>query len=485
MLVGIAGATGCQFDPSGLAPGGGATVDADVPSVDGDTVDGSVIDMDADIPDECEPDTRTCLAPDVLGQCKSDGNGYDQQTCVVACVDAPEPHCGDLVPSNGIPPELLDLGTGALDTEGATTLFFDTDSGRILRDFTELRPALEGLDAATGIGFQVVEQPGSPSIGVFAVASLQVLPGTSLRGIGDNAMAIVAGGDIVISGVIDMTGGPAACRAASPFDESEQCPGPGGMPGGDHQSAAPGPGAGGRGTGGGSGLAEGGGGGGGHHAEGGTGGVGQGDVPSENGAPGPVFAAATLTPLTGGGGGGGGGNEPRTFSTDAGGAGGGGGGALQLVSHTVIELRPEGEQACGINAGGGGADGASSSAGGGGGGAGGGILLEAPDVALLPGCVLAANGGGGSGGSDSLQGDTGLLSDQPALGSLGEAQRASGNGGNGGTRASPTGGVGGNSTNEAGGGGGGVGAIHINTAGGFDEQGIVSPAPSTGAVIIE
>ncbi len=396
-------------------------------------------------------------------------------------MDGPGPS-GRIVPSNGLGTRVFTDGAARLDTTSTGGLVIDTDTGEIRRVSGEVvRAAGEGTDPVSSISFRVVLQPGRPAIGVFSFASLSIAAGTTIRARGRNALALAAAGEIVIAGLLDLTGGPAACFTGLSRVDDAQCAGPGGGLGGTNDAAAPAPGGGGGGTGGPSGFAESGGGGGGHRTAGGLGGQG---LNTTRGAPGPAFGSATLEPLTGGGGGGGGGDEQQ-IGGQRGATGGGGGGAVQIVSDAAIRIGPG--KSCGINAGGGGAGRSFSSSGGGGGGAGGGILLEAPQVALDTGCGLAANGGGGSGAHNAQPGAIGRLSTMAAPGSIegSGGVRAAGDGGDGGALGAPQPGE--DQTDEAGGAGGGVGAVRVNTLDGtrFTRTGITCPPPTEGAIRLE
>ncbi len=480
---------GCGFDTSGLAAtpsrvdaGPDVSVDAqpgpgsDAGEVTGDAGPGAGIDAAAG---DCVPDSLTCVNDDILGTCRADGRGYIQQPCELGCLEAGGAHCGSLVPSNGIPASALTRSDIGRRITG--TIIFNTDDGAIESPTGDvLREPGLGVDPDLSIDFSIVTQDGGPNIGVFSLRTWVIESGVTVRARGNNAFALVAGEEIIVNGVIDVTGGDGACAPSFSFDDDAQCPGPGGLAGGGPNQAANGAGAGGRGTGGGSGFAEGGGGGGGHRGRGGEGGVGA-TGNTENGAGGDTFGSAALVPLSGGGGGGGGGDEPQVPGS-RGGTGGGGGGAVQLVAGVAITIAPDGA-VCGINAGGGGAGGADTSAGGGGGGAGGGVLVEAPVVTLESGCVLAANGGSGSGASSGDPGVVGQLSASPAPGSDGSNNRNSGDGGDGSADDEAQGEDGGSDTDEAGGGGGGSGAIRVNTfPDAFSPQGTSSPRERTGTL---
>ena len=323
-------------------------------------------------------------------------------TCTWGCFGAGDnSHCGALQPSGGAvtTDDLSASGVAAVTITGPATL--DSDAGTI-----------------TGVtsGFAFNSNNGA---GVFRFRTLTI--NGPLQLVGNNAVALVAAGELVVNGVIDARGG---CVLGVTRVQA----GPGGFDGGNVGASAPEPGGGGGRTG----NREGGGGGG----YGGNGGLGSG-----NGARGASHGDPEISMLVGGGGGGGGKDT----------VGGGGGGAVQLVSNTSIEIT----QPAGINAGGcGGGGGAGGNDGGGGGGAGGAILLEAPVVTV--GGILAANGG--SGGNESGSGGAGRLDTAPATIS----------GGNGGAANTIDGGDGGNGE----GGGGAIGRLRVNTRNG---QAIVRP----------
>jgi len=489
----------CSFDVSGpsFADAGNTMVDAAAGDantvIDGgggaDTRTG--IDGSPDATGQvCDPggNDDSCSDSTTLQACRSDGSGFDQSACDLPCVSAPTAHCGGLAPSNGITDAMLDEGSATLDTATTGSLIFNTNNGQIRSVIggTIIRPAGTGLDAGTGIAFEIINQSGDPAdIGVFKMASLNVAEATTIRGVGNNALAIVAAGSMQIDGVILVTGGDQACTPSAVTATLAICAGPGGVAGGAADTAAAGIGGGHQGTTS-SGEAESGGGGGGHAGMGGRGGDALTAGGSSGGTGGGIYANAALTPLTGGGGGGGGATE-LSMGGGPGAVGGGGGGALQLVSRASISFGPNLSGPCGINAGGGGGGGSGNSSAGGGGGAGGGVILEAPSVVFNGQCTLAANGGAGSGGDVGGTATTGQLSDQPAPGGGSGIGSGSGNGGNGSAGATATGSSGVAADREAGGGGGGIGIIRVNTINntGFTNDGTASPATNTGPLAIQ
>ncbi len=155
------------------------------------------------------------------------------------------------------------------------------------------------------------------------------------------------------------------------------------------------------------------------------------------------------------------------------GLGGFGGGAVHLVSMVRGDI--EGR----IHAGGAAGSGAENNrSGGGGGGSGGFIGLEAPDIEIDAGAILAANGGGGGGGCNNGQanpGQNGKLADEVATGGTG--QSTGGNGGTGSAGDARAGLPGTDADRGGGGGGGGAGFIvtyHANPS--VDGAAVTSPA---------
>lgn len=424
-------------------------------------------------------------------------------------VDAGPP----FIPSNAIPADLIYESTIAFSLNERAVM--NTDDGSIVGETSgTIRAAGAGLDPTSGIGFTSVPQTDLPPIGVFTFGSFEVQASARLRVRGAGPVALVTSGDVVLDGVIDVSGGRNACVVGPVL---ETCAGPGGRPGGDYLNpccgqclfggrcdppecpmtcSCPDPsnhvgdGKGGS-TGDGLCFSEAGGGGGGFGTAGGRGGNADtngngtpGGVVTPGGAAGAAWGDRTLVPLHGGGGGGAGAPEDNPIGP---GLGGGGGGAIQIVSGGVFRVGPTNR--CGIDAGGAGGGPAAISEAGGGGGAGGGILIEALDVEIASGCFLAANGGAGSSAHDSMEGASGGLTALPAQPSQ-PVECGGGFGGEGGARnGSVTDGqdcpidcgAGILFCAGTGGGGGGVGRIRIN-ADSSTVLGTTSPVHSNGTL---
>ena len=276
--------------------------------------------------------------------------------------------------------------------------------------------------------------------------SVTIESGSTLRVEGAKPLMIISTGDILMSGIIDVSSSwePDSKTfdrgaGAEPVDCAATAP----QIGGECQEGG------------------GGGGGGGFGGGGGAGGVGangrncgpaQG-VPGGNGG---RNLTSAPTKIRGGCAGerGGKGDGDMLY-----GVGGAGGGAVHLVSQTQIDI--EGR----IHAGGAAGAGAENKrSGGGGGGSGGFIGLEAPDIEIDQTAILAANGGGGGGGTNNSQqpsGQDGQLSNQAATGGTGNA---GGNGGPGSAGISRNGQPGGDGDRGGGGSGGGAGYIVVYQA---------------------
>jgi hypothetical protein len=406
----------------------------------------------------CEASTTACTNGTVA-TCDADGRPTATRDCPLGCF-ADEPRCREIVPSNGLgqflaeaeaAPDIVLADRDWVDAEGYV---WRNDTRTSLHLTTYLLPAPED-----GVPIRVLVV-GSISIGTTELA----MPVFDFRDDVLPAVAIVAARDIVVRGVINLTG-MSLPTPDSKYGTSYHAPGSiarghpcvGGSP---DETTFVAPGAGGGGN---AGLgASGGSAGGGNRV--GSGGRGTGVGP-------------TLEPLRGGCAGG--------YVGDLGGSGGG---ALQLVSASRIVLTAR----SGINAGGAGGSTPLGSGAGGGGGAGGGILLEAPIVELGRGAGLTANGGGG-GGAGGNPGTSGRLSMTPASGGVGcvgddTTCTAGGSGAVNNIMARP--GVDavprpGTAVTQAGGGGGGIGVIRINTPDGSyaaEADVILSPTPTTGAL---
>jgi hypothetical protein len=234
-----------------------------------------------------------------------------------------------------------------------------------------------------------------PDSGVFNFTTVNIPAGVTItfnQGTNNKPLTILASGDVVIAGTINVEGKPGNTNFTGGLG------GPGGGTGGlggypfdqSHSGVSgDGPGGGGGGIGSPTITLAGSGGGGGY----GTAGT-PGQSGSVSGQAGPKFGATTILPLTGGSGGGGGG--AGATNTTRGGAGGGGGGAILIASSGTITIN-------GVITGRGGNGG--SGAGGGGGGAGGGIRLIANVVTGTGN--LTASGGSGGGAQVSFNGGAG------------------------------------------------------------------------------
>jgi len=232
-----------------------------------------------------------------------------------------------------------------------------------------------------------------PDSGVFNYTTVNIPANVSItynRGTNNKPLTILASGDVVIAGTINLEGKPGNANSTGGLG------GPGGFSGGAggygfDQSfagvAGDGPGAGGGGKGGASASQLGSGGGGGYGSAGATGGGG-----ANAGQAGPKYGTITILPLIGGSGGGGGG----ALNNSRGGGAGGGGGAILIASSGTITLGGT------ITVRGG--TGNSGNAGGGGG-SGGAIRLIAntlTSAGSIQNGVL--NVGGGSGGANNIFG---------------------------------------------------------------------------------
>ncbi len=307
---------------------------------------------------------------------------------------------------------------------------------------------------------------GNISAIAFALGSLDMRPGTTLRVQGDKPAILVVFGDAVVTD-IDLSA-----------DAGVSGPG-GNLVAACTQPATPG-------LAGGTGNAGGGGGGGGFGDVGGGGGdfsapPDAGMPPIPGGNAGAASSDVDLQPLRGGCAGALGGQ------TANGALGGGAGGALQISAAGTLRVVGT------IIAAGGGGRGGVPSGGGGGGGSGGAILLEGDVVNLEAAGALIANGGGGGEGGGGMppdddtgdNGDPGTVGNAAAAGGDG-LTTTGGAGGAGGWRTVPAGVVGGDSTPIGGGGGGGgsVGRIQVNAKTTCTLLGGASPAPVSGGTAV-
>lgn len=398
----------------------------------------------------CTAATVDCIGANTLRTCSGPGVAPMIESCDWGCLPSSasdsnsDPHCGVLQPQGGAvtPADLQDMSALAdLALSGAT---INTSDGSILVGSTQYRAP--GLGVIAGVDYEV-----RGKVAVFRASSV-VLGQIALTGA--YSVALVANGDITITGDVDARG---AC--------TDKTGGPGGGNGGASRS-------GGVGTGGGAGgnSVGDGGGGGGYGAVGGAGGTGTIVGSGPNG--GPAYGDAAIITLVGGSGGGSSGAQTLALAA----RGGGGGGGVQLVSNRNLTITGT------INAGGcGGVAGAGDPSGGGGGGGGGTVLLEAPMI-ILVGTVAANGGGGGGGGPGSSPGANASADDVASIGGASNH----GDGGAGGNAAHPGGNPGANNTTYSGGGGGAVGRLRFETRGGtVNGFGTTSPTPVTATATVK
>ncbi len=461
VMVAVLALSACQFDQGGLGfgadDGGTNGADARRPGDGGATVNAGGADARPG-PDANGTCTSACVNATQFRDCSQGGAVID---CPLGCGGGvADPHCQEMVPSNGVTRADLSGVTKGLVVPKNKTGFVNVDTGEIIVNGNTVRDAGNGIDA--GIGYF---QRGG--LAVFALSSVSLGEGSSVRLSGNRPVILLSDGDVSIDGgTLDLTGG---C-----FNSTETtCGGAGGGNGAFGTFGASGCGPGGNGTGGNNGP-EAGGGGGGMGAVGAKGGDGDGTRPGGSGGiitscPGP-----TLVPLGGGSGGGRGGGGDQL-----GGNGGGGGGGVQISSFTSISLTKAGPKRGAIDAGGSGGSGNDGN-GGGGAGSGGGILLEAPSI-TVSNATLAANGGGGGDGGGGTDGESGTLTTQPAAGGTG------GNPGGDGGALNDAAQPGTGPTDGGGGGGAGVGIIRLNVpASGLSLSGeIISPAHTRGDLSVQ
>jgi hypothetical protein len=477
-------ACACSFQSAavnGTGDGGGGSVD--------------VIDVEIDAPpgvpdggpDSSTPCVTECLSANELHDCEA-GNDVP---CPAGCLDTPEPHCATVIVSNdpdaqthlvGVP-ATADLVVTAGSPISAEVEKWDiwTDTGEIVDGTMDpavtVREPGVGVDDAGGQTSSGIAYYQTPTIGIFVVDSMTIQDGALLYAYGGRALLILSRGDVDVHGLIDAAAG--VCSDGT--TQFESCPGPGGGEGGFGNAAAVGcsmDAAGGPGQAVAGGAANESGGGGGALVEGADGEAGGDTVPGAPDDGGRAGTAAsppcpdeTGIPLVGGSGGGVGG---------FGGAGGGGGGAIQITSFTQIHFVTQtAGTPVGIHVGGNGGAGGGAENGGGGGGSGGLILVEAPDVRLDLGALVAANGGGGGSGNATSAGQSGGFDTISAIGGL--MGRA---GGSGGSRAAgPTAGIG--PGDGTGGGGGAAGLVRINATTIVGATTQSSPMASTGPLNVE
>lgn len=415
--------SGCTFPPLPDIGEDGGALDS---NNDSDGVDAS---PDASAP--CAPDSIVCDdASGIYVECSASGTVAVEIRCSLGCATGAE-KCVEITPGNGLAP-YVDM----------------------VRDRTDLPSvAFAGtsrIQAGDGVVFNGASTVIVPSYTVdlnrgrvFLFESLSI-SGTVKVPPATNALVLVADGEVVIDGLLDVsadgaTHGPGALLSA----EATTCRGVS-----PAMAAGPTPG----------------GGGGGRYRPGGRGGSdGGGELGATGGSQDPD---TDLEPLRAGCEGGQVVEQDFDYSS-----GGGAGGAVHIISRTRIRIIGSGIiDASGGGAGpsiaGGSGDGIS---GGGGGGSGGSIFLEAPEV-ILDGAavVLSTKGGGGAAPSSvaSAKGEDGGYSASPSAGGSASGQ--------------PTGGAGGLGATIPGDGGAGTGAS--GGAGGGGASGITVIRTATGAI---
>ncbi|MEO8179957.1 MAG: hypothetical protein ABI895_14075 [Deltaproteobacteria bacterium] len=256
-------------------------------------------------------------------------------------------------------------------------------------------------------------QPAGPDLVVLPMKSLQIALGSTFRVLGSRPVALVVFGDVNVAGTIDVSANGSSGGPGNNWNCNAN------LNGGDTRS---------------DGGPNGGGGGG---ALGSTGGIGGSSAASGGGVAGQPRGTSLLSPLIPGCNGGWGGG--------CGAGPGSGGGALEIAATGRVEITGS-VLSLGAN----GVNGCDSSGGATGGGSGGGLLIEANQVFLSGGSLLAEGGRGGRGA----------------------------NGGNGGLGGTSGAGQPGTSVgaNGGGGGGGSTGRIRISGAQGCALSGSISPA---------
>ena len=420
--IGLAALAGC-YRP---APQGGATCGTSRVCPDGlhcvgepGTCESSETDAAREI-DACPG--ATCVGSDLVG-CDS------TITCNLGCLTAPQAHCGQLVPSNGVTTALLAGATA--DVNGATDWTFFTDNGEIRKGNVTLRPAGTGI--VNGIGFTVVD-----TVGVFTAHSFTQNGGDIWSAAGTHPLTLFAATTIVVNGQIEARGGQFSSAGAGGTGgnlstTTGMCHGRAGRLLSTNHG-------------------EGGGGGGGAQI-GGAGGASNGGASS--GIGGMVCSSPSTIPLRGGWGGGAGGASSNN-------PGGGGGGGISLVAMDSITVAAS----AAVGTPGGGGISTLNGEGGGGGGGGGAVLLEAPMVTLHG--ALTAGGGGGAAPSDGDGNNGSLTTTGVAQAGVFTGPGGTVRGGTGGTNALP--GAGQNYTyddglgtviSRGGGGGGAAGRLEI------------------------
>jgi hypothetical protein len=303
------------------------------------------------------------------------------------------------------------LNVGSLNAGSAPDVLLDC--GTIDLDTGSL--AGNGWCGRPGPSLVVQTQQNGPELVVLPMKSLQIAPGSTFRVLGSRPVALIVFGNVSVAGTIDVSANGTAGGAGNHWN----CLSSLGTNGSGTRS---------------DGGQNGGGGGGAFGSNGGNGGWSSGVAGGNGGQPRGSNLLSPLLPGCNGGWGGGCGAGP-----------GGAGGAVEIAASGRVDISG------GVFArGAAGADGCDSSGAATGGGSGGGILIEANQVLLSGGSLIAEGGRGGTGA----------------------------NGGNGGLGGTADSGQPGTSvaSNGGGGGGGSTGRIRISAAQGCALSGSVSPA---------
>jgi hypothetical protein len=136
----------------------------------------------------CRPGDVTCGA-NAVQTCGADGLPHDSQSCDVACIDAPNPHCGYLEPKY-LPDACDDLATDLqLDISSSATLSTDLD-----------------VNCNGGI----VKQNAGPDLCVLRYGTIAVEDSVTLTVTGARALVMIADTSLAIDGTIDISGSTTA-----------------------------------------------------------------------------------------------------------------------------------------------------------------------------------------------------------------------------------------------------------------------------------
>jgi hypothetical protein len=399
---------------------------------DADLRDATPVDAAVDAAPVCVPDSIVCdEGTGLYVDCDSEGAPEVVIDCPLGCAPDVE-KCLDVVASNGLTGYLDqardDADVVSVSFTGASTM--NTDTGVVM------------------IGANEVEIPNTTANGIRVFMFKFLTISGTLKVTGSLPVAFVADGEVLITGVLDVSAdlhvnGPGAVTAGDCVGHGVRV---------TSESATSG------------------GGGAGHADSGALGG------PTftgmQHGSAGQAAIDPDLDSLRGGCQGGLAGYI--VFPTPPS-SGGGGGGAIQIVSRRSVAIMAGGQ----IDASGGGGNGIGAGAGGGSGGS---VLIEAPEIAIDgAGSVISTKGGSGSSARASGATGAGRDGDTDGVAAPGGTTSGYASGGNGGTEAvTPT--VGGTGTasagtqNSGGGGGGSVGETRLNSAG-------ANAAPTGGAAI--